>query len=85
MTWGKVDPEQLPDTVTCYLDSTVALPLLTVYALATRQPRTPRRLMDRLEELTRQLEAEYAARRKEGGAEGGELHPNAPAEIDRIR
>src|SRR5471032_1111584 len=22
MTWGKVDPEQLPDTVTCYLDST---------------------------------------------------------------
>ena len=36
MTWGKVDPEQLPDTVTCYLDSTVALPLLTVYALASR-------------------------------------------------
>ncbi len=65
MTWGKVDPEQLPDTVTCYLDSTVALPLLTVYALATRPPRAPRRLMDRLEELTRQLEAEYAARRKE--------------------
>src|SRR5690348_7324248 len=85
MTWGKVDPEQLPDTVTCYLDSTVALPLLTAYALATRQPRTPRRLMDRLEELTRQMEAEYAARRKEGGAEGGELSPNAPAEIDRIR
>ncbi len=85
MTWGKVGPEQLPDTVTCYLDSTVALPLLTVYALATRPPRPPRRLMDRLEELTRQLEAEYAARRKEGGAEGGELNPNAPADIDRIR
>src|SRR5262249_38079797 len=27
MTWGKVDPGQLPDTVTCYVDSTVALPL----------------------------------------------------------
>src|SRR4029077_15629730 len=51
MTWGKVDPDQLPDTVTCYLDSTVALPLLTAYALATRKPRTPRRLMDRLEAL----------------------------------
>src|SRR5262249_29305227 len=62
MTWGKVDPEQLPDTVTCYVDSTVALPLLTAYALATRAPRTPRRLMDHLEELTRQLEAEYKAR-----------------------
>jgi deoxyhypusine synthase len=62
MTWGKVDPEQLPDTVTCYLDSTVALPLLTVYALATRSPRTPRRLMSRLDELTRRLGEEYHAR-----------------------
>jgi deoxyhypusine synthase len=63
MTWGKVDPQQLPDTVTCYLDSTVALPLLTVYALATHKPRKPRRLMDRLEGLTGQLEQEYGARR----------------------
>jgi deoxyhypusine synthase len=62
MTWGKVDPAQLPDTVTCYLDSTVALPLLTVYALATRSPRRHRRLMDRLEDLTNQLEKAYAAR-----------------------
>src|SRR5436305_5475440 len=60
MTWGKVDPDQLPDTVTCYLDSTVALPLLTAYALATHQPRQPRRLMDQLEALTRPLEQEYA-------------------------
>jgi deoxyhypusine synthase len=64
MTWGKVDPEKLPDTVTCYLDSTVALPLLTVYALANRPPRPPRRLMDRLAGLTQELAAEYAARRK---------------------
>jgi deoxyhypusine synthase len=64
MTWGKVDPEQLPDTVTCYLDSTVALPLLTVYALATHVPRTPRRLMERLDSLTRQLETAYGKRRK---------------------
>jgi deoxyhypusine synthase len=63
MTWGKVDPEQLPDTVTCYLDSTVALPLLTMYALASRSPRPPRRLMDRLPELMRNLEEEYHARR----------------------
>jgi deoxyhypusine synthase len=65
MTWGKVDPEQLPDTVTCYVDSTVVLPLMTVYALATRPPRPLRRLMDRLPELTRQLEEEYKARRAE--------------------
>jgi deoxyhypusine synthase len=75
MTWGKVDPSQLPDTVTCYLDSTVALPLLTVYALARRSPRTPRRLMDRLDALTRQLEQEYAARgnNEEARAEGDKV------------
>jgi deoxyhypusine synthase len=62
MTWGKVDPEQLPDTVTCYLDSTVALPLLTVYALGARAPRKPRRLMDRLDVLTEALVQEYKSR-----------------------
>jgi deoxyhypusine synthase len=64
MTWGKVDPGQLPDTVTCYLDSTVALPLLTVYALARREPRPVRRLMDRLEAMTNLLAREYASRRE---------------------
>src|SRR5579884_483889 len=76
MTWGKVDPQTLPDTVTCYLDSTVALPLMTVYALARRAPRTPRRLMDRLTELTRQLEQQYAARGNDA---------KARAEGDKVR
>ncbi len=65
MTWGKVDPEMLPDTVTCYLDSTVAVPLMTAYALAKHAPRKPRRLMDRLGELTRNLERAYEERRKD--------------------
>jgi deoxyhypusine synthase len=64
MTWGKVDPRQLPDAVTCYLDSTVALPVLTAYALARRTPRRGRRLMDRLEALTRGLEREYESARQ---------------------
>src|SRR3954452_20454727 len=63
MTWGKVDPDKLPDSVTCYIDSTAALPLLTAYAL-TRVPKRPlKRLMDTLPELTRKLEAGYAATR----------------------
>jgi deoxyhypusine synthase len=69
MTWGKVDPNQLPDTVTCYVDSTVALPILTVYALATHRPRKPRRLMDRLDELTKELEAGYLKNRKKNRKE----------------
>lgn len=64
MTWGKVDPNMLPDTVTCYLDSTVFLPILTVYALAIHAPRKQRRLMDQLGDLTKLIEKGYAANRK---------------------
>ena len=64
MTWGKVDPDKLPDSVTCYVDSTIALPLLTGYSLSRREPRTPRRLMERMPQLVQQLEASYANRRK---------------------
>lgn len=66
MTWGKVDPDQLPFSVTCYLDSTVALPLLTSYALARRSPRPLKRLMDRMAELVGVLEAKYAENRASG-------------------
>ena len=59
VTWGKVDPEALPDTVVCYLDSTVALPLLTAYAIANRAPRPHKRLYDRREELLAALAKEY--------------------------
>jgi deoxyhypusine synthase len=69
MTWGKVDPNQLPDTVTCYVDSTVFLPILTVYALANHAPRKHRRLMDRLPELTKELEAGYLKNRKKNRKE----------------
>lgn len=64
MTWGKVDPQQLPNTVTCYLDSTVALPLMTAYVLARRPPRPPRRLMDKLPAMMKLLEATYDQGRK---------------------
>jgi len=63
VTWGKVDADKLVDTVTCYLDSTVALPLIAAYALAKRNPRPQRRLMDRLDGLMKQLESEYQNRR----------------------
>jgi deoxyhypusine synthase len=59
VSWGKVDPEQLPDAVVCYADATIALPLLTYYALATHRRRRLRRLYDRrtrlLEDLTREF------------------------------
>src|SRR6266516_202344 len=51
VTWGKVDPERLPDAVVCYLDSTVALPLLTAYAVAKRKPRQIKGLYHRRDNL----------------------------------
>src|SRR5512140_1208041 len=44
MTWGKVDPDKLPDSVTCYVDSTIALPLLTAYTLTRLPKRIPKRV-----------------------------------------
>jgi deoxyhypusine synthase len=59
VSWGKVDPDRLPDAVVCYLDSTVALPIITAYALARRKPRQPRRLYQRREEFMNLLLTEY--------------------------
>ena len=59
VSWGKVDPDKLPDTVVCYLDNTVGFPLLAAYALAKRKPRPLRRLYHRREEMLRQLTESY--------------------------
>ncbi len=63
MTWGKVDPDKLPDSVTCYVDSTIALPLLTAYSLTRLPRRTPKRLFDKFPELTHRLAEGYARTR----------------------
>lgn len=59
VSWGKVDPDKLPDAVVAYVDSTVALPLITAYALARHEPREPKRLFERREEFMNLLKAEY--------------------------
>lgn len=59
VSWGKVDPERLPDAVVCYVDSSIGLPLLAAYALARRKPRALKRLYERREELNASLLAAY--------------------------
>ena len=59
VSWGKVDPDRLPDAVVCYVDSTVALPLITAYALTRHEPREPKRLYDKREDFMNLLQAEY--------------------------
>jgi len=67
VSWGKIDPDQLPNAVVVYTDSTIALPLLTAYALANREKRPLKRLYDRRAELVEKLRKAYAAR-TEGGS-----------------
>ena len=59
VSWGKVDPDRLPDAVVCYVDSTVALPLITAYALTRHEPREPKRLYERRDQFMSLLLAEY--------------------------
>ncbi len=59
VSWGKVDPEMLPDTVVCYGDATIYLPILTAYAVTKHKPRQLKRLYDRRERLYNDLQNTY--------------------------
>lgn len=59
VSWGKVDPDTLPDCVVCYTDSTIALPLLTAYVLTRVKPRRQKRLYDRRDAILENVRAMY--------------------------
>jgi deoxyhypusine synthase len=61
VSWGKIDPDELPSTIVCYTDSTIALPLVTAYVMNQCQPRTLKRLYDKREKMLEQLRTEYLA------------------------
>ncbi len=60
VSWGKVDPDKLPGTVVCYCDSTIAVPLVAAYSIATQKPRKLKRLYDQRRTLVERLETEFA-------------------------
>jgi deoxyhypusine synthase len=61
VSWGKVDPDSLPDCVVCYTDSTISLPLLTAHALARVKPRKLKRLYDRRDAILATVKQKYLA------------------------
>jgi deoxyhypusine synthase len=78
VSWGKIDPDLLPGTVVCYMDNTVALPLLTSYACARHAPRPLKRLYDRREQMMQRLVDEYrkALEFRDRRAEESRKHEN---------
>lgn len=59
VSWGKVDPDKLPDSVVCYTDSTIALPLLTAYVLSRVKPRKLKRLYDHRDAILDTVKQKY--------------------------
>ena len=56
VSWGKVNPGVLPDTVVAYCDSTIAFPLFCEYAVGSKNGRRPRKeLVHRRDELLADL------------------------------
>ncbi|HUW17902.1 MAG TPA: deoxyhypusine synthase [Sedimentisphaerales bacterium] len=58
-SWGKIDPTKLEETVTAYLDATVALPIMVAYVLQTTRPKKQKRLYYRAKELHEKLVKSY--------------------------
>ena len=59
VSWGKVDPDTLPDCVVCYADSTIALPLLTAYCVSRVTPRKLKRLYHRRDPILDKVKLKY--------------------------
>jgi len=64
MTWGKIDPEQLPDSVVCYADSTIAFPIAVAYVLSVGVRCPLKRLYDQREALLARLAEAYHIRKR---------------------
>lgn len=59
VSWGKVDPDNLPDCVVAYVDSTISLPLLTAYCLSRVKPRKLKRLYERRDQILEKVRVQY--------------------------
>ena len=64
MSWGKVNPGVLPDTVVVYADSTIAFPLFCEYAAGSERGRRERKgLLHRRDALVEALERQARSAR----------------------
>jgi deoxyhypusine synthase len=82
VSWGKVNPGVLPDTVVAYCDSTIAFPLFCEYAVGSQNGRRPHKeLVHKRDALVADLLRQARAAQRENAAK----IDAEPAEIDRHR
>jgi deoxyhypusine synthase len=77
VSWGKVNPGVLPDTVVAYCDSTIAFPLFCEYAVGSEPGRRPRK------ELVHKREALVAALKQEA-TQASREHPVPADPVDTM-
>jgi len=81
VSWGKIDPDQLPGTVVVYGDNSIALPILTAYAKARHPDRPLKRLYGRrvamMERLVREYHAALEFRDRRAEESLAHMHPGA--------
>jgi deoxyhypusine synthase len=78
VSWGKVNPGVLPDTVVAYCDSTIAFPLFCEYVVGSERGRRPRKnLVHKRDEYVATLKREALAARA-APAVSGILDPESP-------
>ena len=66
VSWGKVNPGVLPDTVVAYCDSTIAFPLFCEYAIGSPNGRRPRKeLVHKRDAMVAELKRQATAARSE--------------------
>ena len=71
VSWGKVNPGVLPDTVVAYCDSTIAFPLFCEYVVGAETGRRPlKRLIDKRAELVASLRTQALAAQAAAGGQG---------------
>jgi deoxyhypusine synthase len=92
VSWGKVNPGVLPDTVVAYCDSTIAFPLFCEYAVGSQyNRRTRRELVHKrdalIADLLRQARSAKDTKKTKGAKEtkGATELTEEPAELDRHR
>ncbi len=81
VSWGKIDPDQLPGTVVVYGDNSIALPILTAYARARHADRPLKRLYARrgamMDRLVREYKAALEFRNQRAEESLAHMHPGA--------
>jgi deoxyhypusine synthase len=64
-SWGKIDPSKLGQTVTAYIDATVAFPLMVAYVKHSTKPKKKKLLYFRSRELHEKMMQSYLENNKE--------------------